>query len=151
MAGCSGLAVVSVISSSGCSVVSTPACSVVGWWGLAVVWSPVVAGVVGLDVIGSCGLVVGTSGFEVFGVTAVAGVCVSQSVVAVVAMVAVVVKVDGCCGFDEVDDCGSVTVEVVAGGPSVETGLKIVGAGIVGLARSVTTYHNQVSCISFQL
>lgn len=45
-----GLAV-SVISGPGCPEVSTPGCSVV--------WGPVVVVVIGVDVIGSCGLVVG--------------------------------------------------------------------------------------------
>lgn len=147
VAGCSGLDVVwglSVISDSVCSEVSTPCCSVVGGWGLAEV-------VIGFDVIGSCGLVAETSGFEVFRVTVVVGVCVSQSVAAAVVAVVLVVKVvvDGACGFDEVDFCGCVTVELIAVGSLI--GSEVAVAGVVGLSRSVTTFHNQVNCIHFQL
>lgn len=75
---------------------------------------------------------------------------VAAAVVVVVAVVKVVV--DGACGFDEVDVCDCATVELFAGGrsgSSVATGST--GAGVVGLPRSVTTFHNQVSCINFQL
>lgn len=79
--------------------------AVAGGCGLAVVWGPVVAVVIGLDVIGSCGLV-GRSGLEV---------CGSQSVAAMVVVAVVVVKVDGGCDFDEVDASGCVAVELCAG------------------------------------
>ncbi len=54
-------------------------------------------------------------------------------------------------GFDEVDVCGCVAVELFGGssGPSVTTGSKVMGAGVVGLARSVKPFHNQVSHIAF--
>lgn len=72
-------------------------------------------------------------------------VCVSQAVVATVVVAVVVVKV--------VVDGGCVAVELFTGGnsgTSVGIGLTVVGAGVVGLAPFVTTFHIQVSYINFQ-
>lgn len=144
--GC-GIVVVSgfsVVSGSGCSEVSTPECSVVGC-GPAVVWVPVIAvvfGSCGLVVIGTSGLVViGTSGFVVYRGSVVADgfvdACVSESVEKTVVVVVVVVNVvvDDGCSFDEVLVGCCVVDELFAGGSS--------GAGVVGLVRSVITFHSQ--------
>lgn len=91
--------------------------------------------VIDLDVIGSSGPVVRTSGFIVLGVTVVTclvGVWISQSVVA--AVVVTVVAGGVCC-------CAA--VELFTGGISgpVATGLKVVGGGVVGLDRSKTAFQ----------
>lgn len=115
------------------SVVSESAWSVVGCCGSAVVLIPVVTG--SFDVVDIWASVVGTSVMEVCGVTTTV---VLKPVFAVVA-VAVVVKVDGVSGLDEVVECGSVTVESFVPEPPVVAGLVVVEEASVGLTRSVTS------------
>lgn len=56
-----------------------------------------------------------------------------------VVSVAVVVKVDGVSGLDEVVECGSGTVEPFVPEPPVVAGLIVVEEASVGLTRSITS------------
>lgn len=116
-----------VVDGFGLSVVCDVSC------GSAVVLVPVVTGC--FDVVDIWASVVGTSVLEVCGVTTTV---VLKPVFAVVA-VAVVVKVDGVSGLDEVVECGSGTVEPFVTEPPVVAGLIVVEEASVGLTRSVTS------------
>lgn len=110
------------------SVVSESAWSVVGCCGSAVVLVPVVTG--SFDVVDIWASVVGTSVLEVCGVT---------TTVVLKPVFAVVVKVDGVSGLNEVVECGSVTVEPFVPEPPVVAGLIVVEDASVGLTRYVTS------------
>lgn len=110
------------------SVVSESAWSVVGCCGSAVVLVPVVTG--SFDVVDIWASVVGTSVLEVCGVT---------TTVVLKPVFAVVVKVDGVSGLNEVVECGSVTVEPFVPEPPVVAGLIVVEEASVGLTRYVTS------------
>lgn len=110
------------------SVVSESAWSVVGCCGSAVVLVPVVTG--SFDVVDIWASVVGTSVLEVCGVT---------TTVVLKPVFAVVVKVDGVSGLNEVVECGSVTVEPFVPEPPVVAGLIVVEEASVGLTRYETS------------
>ena len=102
---------------------------------------------------------VGGCGLDVEGCVSQTNEVVVEAVVVTVVGSCVVVVV-GMSGFDvwwgSVADAVVVVVVAVEpftggiSGPSVVIGLNSVGAGVIGFTRSVTTFHNQLSCINFQ-